>query len=102
MRIDTTIQRFAVSGEVTAVADFETGEVKTDKVTGYQTWQYPLTVFKSGERKAPSLTVKVQSAEPLDVAEGDFVELEDLQGNAYTLKDGKSGISYRAAAIALA
>jgi hypothetical protein len=96
MRIDTTRQTFIANAEPKLATD-EKGNARLDRETGQEVWSYSVVVLKSGERKAPSIAVKIVGT-PIEVEEGDSLTFTDLISAEYSI-DGKNGVSYRAATV---
>ncbi|WP_019355284.1 hypothetical protein [Streptomyces sp. AA1529] len=86
--------RCAIAPEPRTTPD---GEVRRDR-EGNPQWTTGLMVRQVEARRADVIHV-VTSTEPLGVLEGEAVTVTDLWANDWAV-DGRSGVSFRAAAIA--
>lgn len=78
-------------------ADINTGEVRTDRVSGLPLFLVGVLVKVAGERRAYVLDVQVPG-EPAGLIEGQPVTVEGLEAAPWE-REGRSGVSYRAKAI---
>jgi hypothetical protein len=93
--IDTNAMSFKTAGDPRPVLDFETREPRTDR-DGQPL--YSVRVFASGEDIGQVIEIKV-AGEPAGVRRNQDVRISGLTVQPWTLKNGKSGIAFRAAAI---
>ena len=94
--IDITQMSFKTAGDPRPVLDYETKEPRTDK-DGRPL--YSVRVFASGEDIGQVIEIKV-AGEPAGVRRNQDVRISGLTLQPWTLKNGKSGIAFRATAIA--
>jgi hypothetical protein len=94
--IDTTQMSFKTAGDPRPVLDYETKEPRTDK-DGQPL--YSVRVFASGEDVGQVIEVKI-AGEPSGVRRNQDVKVAGLTVQPWTLKNGKSGIAFRAVQIA--
>lgn len=102
--IDTTPLRFLLTGEPTAVLDYETRLPRTD-AAGRQLLRVPVVVTGTGEKRAPAVEVTVPGPVP-EVELGSLVAFTGLALRTWSVRgtDGRerSGTSLRADALDLA
>jgi hypothetical protein len=84
------------AGDPRPVRDFNTGEPRTDKATGLPLYEVRLSV--SSEHLDETITVRL-AGEPADVRRYMPVKVTGLTVQPWQLKNGKSGISFRAERI---
>ena len=87
--------RLAVGAEPRA--DFNTGEVRTDRETGLPVYRVAVLVKPETSRKAYVLEIDVPG-EPQGLVEGEPVQLHDLTISTWE-REGRSGETYRASAV---
>ena len=93
--IDTTQMSFKTAGDPRPVLDYETREQRADR-DGQPL--YSVRVFASGEDIGQVIDVKV-AGDPVGVRRNQDVRLTGLTVQPWTLKNGRSGIAFRAARI---
>ena len=93
--IDTTQMSFMTAGDPRPVLDFDTREQRADR-NGEPL--YSVRVFASGDDIGQVIEVKV-AGEPTSVARNMPVRVAGLTVQPWTLKNGKSGIAFRAQRI---
>jgi hypothetical protein len=79
-------------------ADRETGEARRDRESGLPLYLVGVNVSNPVAREAYSLMVQVPG-EPVGLAENQVVRVFDLTASPWD-RDGRSGVTYRASAIA--
>ncbi len=79
------------------IVDRVTGEACTDRETGLPLYQVAINVRLIGTREAYALTVQVPGV-PTGLIENERVRVHDLTAVPW-VRDGRSGITYRASAI---
>lgn len=79
-------------------ADRETGEARKDRESGLPLYIVGVNVSNPGSREAYSLMIQVPG-EPVGLAENQVVRVFDLTASPWD-RDGRSGVTYRASAIA--
>lgn len=75
-----------------------TGEIRMDRVTGAAVYLVGVAVKLAGTRKASVIDVQV-AGEPVGIVEGAAVRLFDLEAVPWEI-EGRSGVSFRASAVA--
>jgi hypothetical protein len=78
--------------------DRETGEARTDRVSGLPLYLVSVNIANPEAREAYSVTIQVPG-EPVGLTENQVVKVYDLTASPWD-RDGRSGITYRASAIA--
>ena len=94
--IDTNAMSFKTAGDPRPVLDLDTKQPRTDKDGNPL---YAVRVFASGEDVGQVIEIKV-AGEPNGVRRNQDVRVAGLTVQPWTLKNGKSGIAFRAATIA--
>jgi hypothetical protein len=93
--IDTSKMTFITAADPRPVLDFESRQPRVD---GQGRPLFSVRVFASGDEIGQVIEVKT-AGEPAGVTRNMPVKVSGLTVQPWTLKNGKSGVAYRAAAI---